>query len=239
MNDSQISEKLKKKAENMRKSRLDAILENKFKNKKSNPIDDYFGEIKKEHGIEFTDPRVREYYSKGLWDLGKGFRIPALDYWIDDPDLYCAVEEVREYMRTKQFIPNSYYLVAEKYNVKAQGDKNPVTLIAHHVGKIGAELRKKIIKEFSVEQDKQTSPRLTMTAKERWELFVQDIEEINDPLLCSFFKNPNDYYVKIVVEYPAKYKFFNELLTATKDQWNPIWEKHFGNNGVEFVYEDR
>jgi len=68
-----------------------------------------------------------------------------------------------------------------------------------------------------------------------WPSFIQEVSQINDPLLISIFKQAqlleNEHTIETLkVAFSKELKFFSDWLDDTEHLWRPLLEKHFGVN---------
>lgn len=76
-------------------------------------------------------------------------------------------------------------------------------------------------------------PKAIQSGDEQWQLFLHNIEGLQDPLLVSIFKQAafagfDQQQNKGTVKFAKESVFFNDWLTDTKNQWQPIIKKVFG-----------
>jgi DNA polymerase-3 subunit gamma/tau len=74
-------------------------------------------------------------------------------------------------------------------------------------------------------------PQQVVAQMSHWETFLATLEKLNDPLICSMFKQGKLISWQtgsIVVLFPAKFVFFKEMLATTEHVWKAIMAKIAG-----------
>ena len=95
----------------------------------------------------------------------------------------------------------------------------------------------KQIPETTVQPFDQQKVNASVTIDERWNIFVESITQLNDPLLSSVFKQIHTLAFDetahvLTLTFSKDFIFFNEWLENTHASWQPLLKKVFGNQAV-------
>ena len=83
------------------------------------------------------------------------------------------------------------------------------------------------------EQKREPIAVQTSSNCKEWQLFLENIVSLNDPLVLSVFKQGSFIGFKnetVFVSFPENLSFFNELLDNTQNGWKPLLSKSFGQD---------